>query len=270
MAELDPKSLLEKYGPTALIAGGSEGVGASYAKHLAGAGLDLVLIARNPEPLESLRREITAAHPARQVTTLSADLTNPEVLEHIEPAVAGRQIGLLICNAGSCTVNRDFVDNDLDFARRLLALNATTPMLLVHHFGRLMKARGRGGIILVGSFAALVGSPSLAVYSAAKAFSATFSEALWHELAPYGVDVLHHQLGSTDTPFIARHFPHAVGRGEAPDHVAKAGLEALAAGPLPLLRAAGGHEFASFLASMETRADAVRAAYAANQQFMQG
>jgi short-subunit dehydrogenase len=178
-----------------------------------------------------------------------------------------REVGLLICNAGSCTTNRDFVDNDLEFAQRLVALNATTPMALTHHFGGAMKARGRGGIILVGSMAALAGSPSLAAYSAAKAFSATFAEAVWHELAPFGVDVLHHQLGSTDTPFIARHFPNAVGRGDAPEAVAKAGLAALSEGPL--LRAAGGDAFAGYLATL-SRADAVRAAHAANQQFMQG
>jgi short-subunit dehydrogenase len=258
---------LEKnYGPAALIAGGSEGVGASYARLLAASGLDLVLIARNPEPLKSLRAEILARFPERDVLTLSLDLTAPDVLAKVCEGVGDREIGLLICNAGSCTTNRDFADNDLEFAQRLVALNATTPMALAHHYGRAMKARRRGGIILVGSMAALAGNPTIAAYSAAKAFSATFSEAIWHELAPFGVHVLHHQLGSTDTPFIARHFPQAVGRGEAPDAVALAGLEGLANGPL--LRAAGGDDFAGYLATM-SRADAVRAAHAAGQLFMQ-
>lgn len=254
----------EKYGPTAVIAGGSEGVGASYAQLLAERGLDLVLVARKQEPLVALAATLREQFPSREVVTLSADLTHPGTPDTLFALTQGREVGLLIYNAGSCTQSLDFVDNDLAFAQRLVALNATTPMALVHHYARAMKARGRGGVILVSSFAGLVGNPTLAAYSAAKAFSTTFAEALWHELGAYGVDVLSHMLGSTDTPFIARHFPQAVGHGEKPDDVAQAGLAALAHGPV--LRATGGDDFARLLGGMN-RADAVRAAYESGKLF---
>ena len=68
-------ALIEKYGPAALIAGGSEGVGASYAHLLAEQGFDLFLVARKPEPLEALRAALGESFPQRKVTTLSLDLT---------------------------------------------------------------------------------------------------------------------------------------------------------------------------------------------------
>src|SRR5690606_16709408 len=111
-----------------------------------------------------------------------------------------REVGLLIYNAGASNRTGNFVDNDLQFARDLLAVNVTAMMALVHAYGGKMQARGRGGMILLSSFAYLVGNPGLAAYSGSKAFSTLFGEALWHELKPSGVHVLSQVLGMTDTP----------------------------------------------------------------------
>jgi len=82
-------------------------------------------------------------------------------------------------------------------AARITAIGQTT---LAHHFGARMAARGRGGIILVGSLSGNAGTPTAATYSAAKAYSQIFAEALWCELKPRGIDVLSLVLGITDTP----------------------------------------------------------------------
>jgi short-subunit dehydrogenase len=258
------KDFLEKYGPVALIAGGSEGVGASYARLLAERGMDLILIARRTEPLETTREALLADFPERTVRLISADLTAPETPEMLARETADAEIGLFIYNAGSNWKNADFLDNDLSYAQTIAALNATTPLALTHHFGGLMRGRKRGGIILVGSLAYLVGNPKLAIYSAAKSFTTTLAEALWFELKPYGVDVLAHVLGAVDTPFIARTFPDAVGRGAKPDDVVIAGLDALPDGPV--LLAKGGPEFSAMLSGM-SRPDAVRTAYQAGQAY---
>lgn len=64
------------YGPWAVIAGGSEGVGASFARQLADAGLNLVLIARKSGPLEQTAEQVRER--GVQVRTLSLDLLAPE------------------------------------------------------------------------------------------------------------------------------------------------------------------------------------------------
>ena len=243
-----------KYGPTALIAGGSEGVGAEYARQLAGKGLDLVLVARTAAKLEALQAELVAAFPERRVDIIAADLIDPKTPAMLAEALAEREIGLLIYNAGSNWKNGEFLDIPLEHAKALTALNVATPTALVHHFGSLMRDRGRGGIIIASSLAYLVGSPQIAVYSAAKAYSTTFAEALWYELRPHGVDVLSHAFGAVDTPFIERTFPEAYGRGANPAQVAARSLAALGSGPL--LREEPGDAFAQHLASLP-RAQAV-------------
>ena len=254
----------EKYGPVALIAGGSEGVGASYARLLAGRGCDLVLVARNAARLEVTRATLARDFPERSIDTIAADLSDPGTPEELAARLENREIGLLIYNAGSNWRNADFLDNTLDYARTMTALNATAPMALSHHFGGLMRERGRGGIILISSLAYLVGGPKIAAYSAAKAFATTLAEALWFELKPYGVDVLAHALGSVDTPFIQRTFPEAFGRGEQPDAIALEGLSALGSGPV--LRAGRGDAFHERLSGM-SRAEAVEAIYNAGKAY---
>jgi short-subunit dehydrogenase len=247
----------QRYGRMAVIAGGSEGVGAAYARRLAERGVDLALIARKPGPLAEVADELRATHPGREVLTLALDLTAPDACGRVVALTGAREVGLLICNAGASEVAGEFLDGDLSYAERLAALNATVPMTLAYNYGRPMRARGRGGIILVGSMAGLVGNPGLAVYGAAKAFSQSFAQALWHELKPYGVHVLGHTLSLTATPSVARCFPHMAGLGDDPDAIALQGLEGLSNGPL--LRAAGGEELTQMLAALSPAEAAERA-----------
>lgn len=253
-----------QYGPTALIAGGSEGVGAAHARLLAEKGIDLVLVARRQKPLDEVKAELAADFPDCRITTISADLTDPDTPAKLAEATKGEEIGMLIYNAGSNSRNDDFLDIELEFSQKLAALNALTPMALVHHYGAKMRDRGRGGIILVGSMAALVGSPKIAVYSAAKAFNGTFAEAIWFELKQHGVHVLAHQLGAVNTPFIQRNFPKAYGMGENPMDLAKIAQENIENGPL--IRAGQGDVFAKMLANAP-RDFAVTSAYEAGKAY---
>ena len=255
-----------RYGPTALIAGGSEGVGASYARQLAEKGIDLILVARHAYRLEKTRAALARDFPERSVRAICADLTAPTTPARLASETADAEIGLLVYNAGSNWKNADFLDNPLSYANGMVALNVTAPMALCHHFGRLMRERRRGGLIVVSSLAYLAGGAKIAVYSAAKAFSTTLLEALWLELEPFGVDVLSHALGSVDTPFIERHYPAAYGHGDQPDDVARDGLAALGRGPL--LRAGQGDAFHAALSAMP-RSDAVRAMAAAGKKWDQ-
>jgi short-subunit dehydrogenase len=259
-----PMDFAQTYGKMAVIAGGSEGVGAAYARLLASRGIDLALIARKPGTLEETASALRQEFPAREILTLSADLTDPQSADQICALTGDREVGLLIYNAGAGNSTADFLETPLAVAQKLTALNVTAPMALIHHYGKPMKSRGRGGIVLLGSFAGFVGNPQLAVYSAAKAFSATFAEALWLELKPHGVHVLGHTLGSTNTPAVARDFPQMAGLGADPKDVAATGLANLANGPI--LRAEGGNEFIKMLDPVD-RAAAVEAAWAAGAPY---
>ncbi|MCB2047014.1 MAG: SDR family NAD(P)-dependent oxidoreductase [Novosphingobium sp.] len=238
----------DRYGPMAVIAGGSEGVGAAYAMELAERGLDLALIARNPGPLDATADQVRKAFPERSVLTLTVDLSAPDAADRVVALTAGNEVGLLIYNAGASSRSGNFLDGDLEFPQSLLAVNAATMMALVHAYGRPMKARGRGGIVVMSSMAYLVGNPGLAAYSGSKAFSTLFCEALWHELRPHGVHVLSHVLGMTDTPANARNYPGMGGMGDKPEDIVQQALAALDKGPV--LRATGGDETAQYLGSL--------------------
>jgi short-subunit dehydrogenase len=225
----------ERYGPWALIAGASEGTGRSFADQLARRGINCILIARRSGPLDELAKELRARHRVECVAA-SVDLAARETLAHVVDAVGGREVGLFINNAGSDTNDSQFLDAGIDNWETLVDRNVMSPMRMSYHFGLLMRERGHGGIILVGSGACYGGATGIAVYAGTKAFDLCFGEGLWAELRPHGVDVLNLILGRTNTPMFRafmekRGLP--VGAGAAdPDDVARLGLERLPHGPV--------------------------------------
>lgn len=220
----------EKYGPWAVLAGASEGIGGAYALKLGQAGLNLVLIARRADQLETFASEVRKGTGV-QVRTLAADLTSPDVIDRLRKVTDDIEVGLLIFNAAAAGM-KPFIKQTQDevlMAARISVINQT---LIVHHFAQKMAARRRGGIILMGSLAGNAGAPNLATYCGAKAYTQMLGEALWAELKPVGIDVLVLTVAAVDTPNRRRS-----GVGDTPginvvtpDAVAEQGLEMLADG----------------------------------------
>ena len=226
------------YGPWALIAGGSEGVGAEFAALLAGSGVNLVLVARTPEPLERAASRCRSL--GVEVRTLALDLTDVNAIRAITDATAGLEVGMLIYNAGANTCSARFVETPVaDFAP-VIDLNITAMLALIHHYGAAMRVRGRGAILTVGSMAGYLGSERHTVYGAVKAFGRIFTEGLWLELRDHNVDVLHLVLGVTRTPAMERAGLNFDVPGmtvsDAAD-VAREGLDNLANGPVHVVGA---------------------------------
>jgi len=222
-----------RYGPWAVVAGGSEGVGRAFATQLAEAGLNLVLVARKPVALEETAA-LCRAHGV-EVRPLALDLTAPDAVARVVDEAGDIEVGLLIYNAGANTHSEDFLDGDLAEFRKVIDLNITTPLALVQHFGRQMRDRGRGGIVLLGSRASSVGSVKHSVYGGVKAFGQIFAESLWIELRDSGVDVLQLVLGLTRTPAMERvgiNFDVPGMPAADPEDVAREGLARLADGPV--------------------------------------
>jgi short-subunit dehydrogenase len=247
---------LQKYGPWALVVGGSEGVGAAFARMLSADGFKLVLVARKPGPLEDLAAELRGQ--GAEVRTVSADLSQPDVLDTVRAATDDVEVGLLIYNAGANETRGLFVELPAKVTQAVIAITVMGQANFTRHYGKLMAERGRGGIILGGSLSSYLGSPTLATYTGCKAFSRIFSEALWGEMKPLGVDVLHLNIGFTATPAMAR-LGMPVELAEPPETVAREGLENIADGPVWIVSTPGNVERAKLINGIDNRAETVLA-----------
>lgn len=230
---------LAKYGPWALIIGGSEGVGASFARQLAADGFKLVLVARKLRPLEELKAELDGE--GAEVRIVSADLSQSDVLDKVRESTDDVEVGLLVYNAGANNTRGLIVDLPPEVPNSVIAINVHGQVDFSRHYGALMVKRGHGGIILTGSLGGYLGSPTLAAYCASKAFSRIYTEALWGEMQPLGVDVLHLNIGFTATPAMAR-LDMPIELAESCDTVAREGLENIANGPLHIVSTPGNVE----------------------------
>lgn len=182
---LDPS----RYGPWAVVAGGSDGTGASFAREIAASGINLLLIARREGPLEAIAQELRDAYGV-EVRTMILDLNAPDAAQRMADASEGLEVGLYVSNAGADGDGNFFLDTPIATIRNVIARNVVTVVEACHHFARPMRDRGRGGIILMGSGSGLGGQPGVATYSGAKGFVINLAESLWAELRGAGVNVI--------------------------------------------------------------------------------
>jgi short-subunit dehydrogenase len=252
---MSDEAFLRRYGPYALIAGGSEGLGAAFAEALALRGVSLVLVARSTDKLEDLAARLRREHHV-EVKTEAFDLSAADLPARAQALGDAYEIGLVVYNAASSSIG-PFLDTPLDQHQRILDVNCRGPVVLAHVFGAQMVRRGHGGIIVMSSLAAGQGSPYIATYAATKAFDLVLAESLWMELADRGVDVIACRAGATRTPAYERSKPDFNGPIMEPAPVAEAALRAL--GRTPSTVAGGFNRLAAFfMGRVMTRARATR------------
>jgi short-subunit dehydrogenase len=187
----------ERYGPWALVTGASSGIGAAYAHALAERGLNLVVTARRLRLLESLAGELKHRYGV-SVQAIGLDLANPEFLRPLLEACAGKDIGLVVSNAGF-GLKGEHHRQTPERLSAMLAVNCHAPLVLAHAFAPRLIARGHGGLMLTGSIEGFLGFPYSSAYAATKAFVHVLGEGLWGELGHHGVDVMVLSPGATDT-----------------------------------------------------------------------
>lgn len=246
---------VKKYGPWALVTGGSEGVGAEAARMLADDGFNVALVARKIAPLEALKAELEAK--GVQVRIKSVDLGKRDALAQVRQITDDIEVGLLFYNAGANSVRGNFVDLPQEVTEHVINLNALGHADFARHYGKLMCDRRRGGMILTGSTGGYLGSPDIATYCAAKAFCRVLSEALWLECEPFNVDVCHLNIGFTATPAMER-LGLPVEFAETPHEVARQGLANIANGPVWIVDTKGTIDGARLSATFDNRAEIVR------------
>jgi short-subunit dehydrogenase len=217
------------YGPWAVVAGASDGTGAAFAQELAGRGVNVVLVARRRSLLDEV-----AAGLSVETRVVVLDLSHENAGAELADVTSDLDVGLFIYNAGSDPRSMLLLDQAIGDLLALVQRNCLTALHGAHHFGGKMVARGRGGVLLVSSFAGWAGSAHVAVYGATKAFDTVLAESLWAEWKDLGVDVLALVLGATNTPTLQRLLArHGGDFGELaePADVVRVGLDHLADGP---------------------------------------
>ena len=229
---LDVRNFAQRYGPWGIVAGASNGIGAGFARSMAKRGLNVVLMARRGDALAQTADEIEASYGVA-TRVLVADLTSADVLDRVGEATADLDIGLMVYNAGAVHGVARFLDQQVRDPLYLIDLSCRGPVLWTHHFGRRLRARRSGGMILMSSMSGLVGSALTVTYSATKAFDINLAEGLAVELAPYGVDVMAVIAGLTRTPTMVDSGARLEGFPMMePDEVSEEALEALGSGSI--------------------------------------
>jgi short-subunit dehydrogenase len=222
-----------RYGGWALVAGASEGIGATYAEELAGRGLNLVLVARRAELLQTLATRLSTKYNI-ETKIISLDLAASNVVEQIAEQMKDRELGLLVYNAAFSAIG-PFLERTLEDHIKEINTNSFTPLKLIYLIAEKMLARGRGGILLMSSLSAFQGSAYISTYAATKAFNIILAEGLWEEWRERGVDVLVCVSGAVKTPnYVASEPEQRGGLGDMtmkPDQVVREALDALGKGP---------------------------------------
>ncbi len=187
----------------ALVTGASSGIGAAFARHLAGEGYDLILHGRREDALRRLGDELAAVHGISSQIVL-AELSDPEGVARLETFIAATPaLSMLVNNAGYSTVLY-FEQEDRDEQERLVRVHVVAPLRLMHAAIPVMRARGGGSIINVSSVAGFVVGPGSATYCATKACLTNLTETLHIELRGSGIRVQALCPGFTVTDFHRR------------------------------------------------------------------
>lgn len=224
MSDDSTRTLHARYGPWAVVAGASVGLGAAYATRLAEAGFALVLVARRAPELEALAATLAQRYGA-QIRALPLDFAHPDAATTLDQRTSDLDVGLLVYNATHAPVGR-FLDLPLEEHLAELAVNTRAPMELAWRFGQRFRARGHGGLLLMSSLGANQGTALAANYGATKAWALTLAEGLWEEWRELGLDAL-----AVQPAVIAGESARTGATTLTPDAVAAAGLAALGRGP---------------------------------------
>jgi short-subunit dehydrogenase len=186
-----------------LITGASAGIGAEMARIFASKGHRVALVARRADRLERLAGEITASGGAAPIT-IPCDLEQSDAGDKIAAALAAAEVEVeIVVNNAGYGLFGNAIEMNLPEQLGIIDVNIRAMTDLSLRFSDHL-IRHRGGILNVGSIAAFLPGPGMAVYYASKAYVLSFTEALHRELAPHGVRVTALCPGPVPSEFQAR------------------------------------------------------------------
>jgi short-subunit dehydrogenase len=222
---------------TALVTGGSSGIGQAIATELVARGIArLVIVAHNQEKLDKAASELkqSATDPTKlEVKTISADLASRDAAEEIKSQIEGWgwNVDILVNNAGLARKQQFGLKGENDISLRTVDVMVRAVIDLSLHFLPGMVERGSGGLLNVCSTACYQPVPFTAMYAASKAFMLSWSQAIREENIDTGVRIAMIVPGITETNLDGQ--GHGERRGaldavgiDKPETVAKAAVDA--------------------------------------------
>jgi len=195
---------METQNKTALITGGTSGIGLELAKLFAEDRYNLVIVARDSKALEATANELKQNHNI-EILTIAKDLFKRESPFEIYDEVQskGIVINVLVNDAGQGEFGK-FDETDLYRELDIIQLNIGAYISLTKLFLKDMMARNEGKILNVGSIAGESPGPWQSVYHGTKAFVHSWSASIRNELKDTNITVTVLVPGATETDFFEK------------------------------------------------------------------
>ena len=179
----------------AIVTGASSGIGLEFSRQLAERGYRVLAVARREDRLRSLVDDL----PGDGHGYLCADLATEEGMTTVCETMRAEHCHLLVNNAGF-SILEPFFESSIDTQTKILTVNCQSLVRLAHCF--LGQAKSGDTLVNMASVVAYLPTPAQPMYSASKAFVASFSECLWSEHEERGVYVMGLCPGMTETEFL--------------------------------------------------------------------
>jgi NAD(P)-dependent dehydrogenase (short-subunit alcohol dehydrogenase family) len=182
------RSLFDLTGKTAVVVGGTSGIGRVLALGLADAGADVVATARRQSLVDEVAAEIERR--GRRTLRIASDVSDDAALASVRDAAiaAFGQVDVVLCCAG---ITRRAPTLEMDTAewQRIIDVNLTGTLRAFKAFAPDMIRRGAGRLIAIASLSSFVGLQEVSAYTASKSAVAGLTRALAVEWAPRGITV---------------------------------------------------------------------------------
>ncbi len=188
---------------TAIITGGSSGIGLATAQLLANKGANLILIARREELLKRAKQSLIPylKQPDQKIKTICADVGNAEQINNtMQAMIEEHGVPDLLINCAGVAQPGYFENLDLDVFESMMNINYLGTIYTTNAVLPGMLQRGSGVIVNVASMAAFISLPGYTAYGASKFAVRGFSEALRTEVKRKGIQVVLVYPPDTDTP----------------------------------------------------------------------
>lgn len=188
----------------ALITGASKGIGKAIAEELASRQVNLLLVARDAQLLETLTKTLKQQYHI-EAYFLALDLAIPNAVAALNSWIETNlfKVNILVNNAGY-GLSGSFTNYTIEEHKAMMQVNMTVPVELTAVLLPQLKIHQPSYILNIVSSAAYQSVPGLTTYAASKSFLLSFSRGLRYELRNKGVSVTAVSPGSTDTGFAAR------------------------------------------------------------------